>query len=130
MNAERAPSAQAVRRALDEIKDPCSVAASVPIGLEQMGMVESIKISGNGHVEVGLRLTSPSCEMIAFLRRETQRRVARLPAVTGVSVRQDRGLDWEPEMIAPDAQARRRQALRARMTAAGMPPRARPARGA
>jgi metal-sulfur cluster biosynthetic enzyme len=100
-----------IRRVLDEIKDPCSVAASVPMGLDEMGLVKSVDISPTGRVDIELRLTSPFCEMIAFLRNETLRRVGELPGVTEVCVRQDSGLDRDPEMIAPDARARRRRRL-------------------
>jgi len=37
--------------------------------------------------------------------------VGELPGVTEVSVRHDSGLDWDHDMIAPEAQARRRRRL-------------------
>jgi metal-sulfur cluster biosynthetic enzyme len=100
-----------IRRVLDEIKDPCSVAASVPMGLDEMGLVKSVDISPTGRVDIELRLTSPFCEMIAFLRNETLRRVGELPGVTEVCVRHDSWLDWDPDMIAADARARRQRRL-------------------
>lgn len=102
---------QDIRRVLDEIKDPCSVAASSPMGLSEMGIVKSVDIARNGQVEVELRLTSPFCEMIAYFRNEALAKIGKLPGVTAVSVTHDSGLDWEPEMIAPEAQARRKQRL-------------------
>jgi len=102
---------RAVRRVLDEVKDPCSVAAAVPMGLDEMGLIKSVRVCSGGQVEVEIRLTSPFCEMVAYFKRETLEKVARLPGVTGVSFRHDRGWDWDPDMIAPAAQARRRQRL-------------------
>lgn len=100
-----------VRRLLDEIHDPCSVATSVPMGLSEMGLVKSVEVSPAGRVEVELRLTSPFCEMVPYMKTEAERKVGELPGVTEVSVRHDGGLDWDHDMIAPQAQARRRQRL-------------------
>lgn len=100
-----------IREAIDEIKDPCSVAASVPMGLVEMGLVESVGISVHGQVQVQLRLTSPFCEMVAYMMRETVARVSALPGVTSVSVTHDSGLEWDHQMIAPEAQARRSERL-------------------
>ena len=102
---------QDVRTVLDEIKDPCSVAACVPMGLDEMGIVKAVHVGADGHVDVELRLTSPFCEMIAYMRNEAMAKVGSLPGVTGVSVRHDAGFDWDPDMIAPQAQARRRQRI-------------------
>ncbi len=102
---------QDVRRILDEIKDPCSVAASVPMGLSEMGIVKSVDIQSDGRVEIELRLTSPFCEMIAFMKNEALAKIGSLPGVTAVLVRHDSGLDWDHDFIAPEAQARRQRRL-------------------
>jgi metal-sulfur cluster biosynthetic enzyme len=100
-----------IRATLDDIKDPCSVAASIPMGLDEMGIVKSVAIADSGQVDIGLRLTSPVCEMIGYMRKEAIARIGALPGVTGVSVSHDSGLDWDHDMIAPEAQARRQHRL-------------------
>lgn len=105
------PAERDIRAILDEIKDPCSVAASIPMGLDEMGIVKSVKIAGSGQVEIGLRLTSPVCEMIGYMRKEAMAKIGALPGVTGVSVSHDSGLDWDHDMISPEAQARRQRRL-------------------
>ena len=109
------PTESAVRLLLDEIKDPCSVAASVPMGLSEMGLVKSVAIEPDGRVDIELRLTSPVCEMVAYMRNEALARIAQLPGVTDVRVTHDSGLDWDHDLIAPEAQARRRRHLDALM---------------
>lgn len=104
-------SEEDIRQILDDIKDPCSVATSVPMGLNEMGIIKSVCIDPAGHVDVELRLTSPFCEMISFMRNEALAKIGGLPGVTGVSVRHDSGLDWDHDLIAPGAQARRQQRL-------------------
>lgn len=100
-----------VRKILDAIKDPCSVATGVPMGLDEMGIVKRVEVGADGHVEVEFRLTSPFCEMIAYMRNEALAKVGALAGVTRVSVGHDAGLDWDPDLIAPAAQARRQQRL-------------------
>lgn len=100
-----------IRAILDDIKDPCSVAAAIPMGLDEMGIVKSVTLGRSGHVEIALRLTSPVCEMIGYMRSEAIARISALPGVCGVSVSHDSGLDWDHDMIAPAAQARRESRL-------------------
>jgi metal-sulfur cluster biosynthetic enzyme len=96
---------------LDEIKDPCSAASGVPMGLGEMGLIDAVDISASGDVEVKLRLTSPFCHMIGFMTKEAIAKLEALPSVRSVSVRADNGLDWSPTMISPAAQRRRQQRL-------------------
>ena len=100
-----------IYRVLDEIHDPCSTAMSIPMGLAEMGLIKHVHVSTGGHVEVTLRLTSPFCEMIGFMKTEAIRRVGALEGVAEVAVNHDSGLDWDHDLIAPQAQQRRRLRL-------------------
>ena len=81
------------------------------MGLTEMGLVGSVEIEDDGDVTVHLRLTSPFCHMIAFMQSEAQNEVGALPGVRSVRVTGDHGLDWSPDLISPEAQARRRRQL-------------------
>lgn len=100
-----------IRQALDEVKDPCSLASGVPLGLSEMGLVRDVDISPEGDVNIGLRLTSPFCHMIGFFKKEVIRIVSEIPGVRNVSMRADEGLDWSPSDISPAAAARRKEML-------------------
>lgn len=102
---------RAAYRVLDGIHDPCSVASSVPMGLAEMGVVGSVAVSAEGRVLVSLRLTSPFCEMISFMRSESVNRIEALDGVTECVVEHDSGFDWDHHMIAPAAAERRRLRL-------------------
>lgn len=104
---------------LDEIKDPCSLAAGTPLGLAEMGLVKQVAISDAGEVMVDLRLTSPFCHMIGFFKQEAIRRIEALPGVTSADISADNGLDWSPSDIAPAARARRDAHVRQMESAAG-----------
>jgi metal-sulfur cluster biosynthetic enzyme len=113
----------AILERLDEIKDPCSCAGGVPMGLGEMGLVDSVDISPAGDVAIRLRLTSPFCHMIGFMKKEAIAKVGALPAVRSVSLEADNGLDWSPSMISEAAQRRRQQRLDlVQMAASGGPP--------
>ena len=96
---------------LNEIQDPCSVAAGTSIGLTEMGLVDAVTVSADGDVRINLRLTSPTCNMLGFMAEEAHARVRGLPGVRSVDVVADAGLDWSPSMMAPAAQQRRRERL-------------------
>lgn len=101
----------AVLDCLDTIVDPCSAASVAPMGLVSMGLVRQVRISPTGEVDVDLRLTSPSCFMIAYLSTESVKRVGALPGVSAVRVHPDEGLDWSPELINAASTEHRRQGL-------------------
>jgi len=96
-----------VRAALNEIKDPCSLAAGTPLGLTEMGLVKDVQIDAAGRVEISLRLTSPFCHMIGFFKSEAIRLVSALPGVTHVQLKADNGLDWSPDDMETAARQRR-----------------------
>lgn len=96
-----------IHAALDEIKDPCSLAAGTPLGLTEMGLVKEVRISADGAVTIDLRLTSPFCHMIGFFKTEAVARIGELPGVMSVTLNADNGLDWSPRDISPVAVERR-----------------------
>ncbi|MFE7157001.1 metal-sulfur cluster assembly factor [Streptomyces sp. NPDC057636] len=92
-----------VMERLNRVQDPCSVAAGRPMGLVDMGLIKQVDITGPGDVTVYLRLTSPACYLMTFLKRESVREVSSCVGVTSVEVHPDEGLDWSPQLIAPTA---------------------------
>lgn len=103
-----------IERLLDTIGDPCSVAQGVPMGLAEMGIVERVTVDREGHAEIRLRLTSPSCMMVGYFTVEAERLLLGIPGIRSVAVSTDIGLDWRPDMMSAAAKRRRRQALLAR----------------
>lgn len=96
-----------ITAAMNEIKDPCSLAAGTPMGLDEMGLVKQVAIEPGGRVAISLRLTSPFCHMIGFFKTEAIKRIGELPGVTHVELIADNGLDWSPTLISPAAALRR-----------------------
>ena len=117
-SAAKRDTVEAIRRQLNSIGDPCSVAHGTPMGIEEMGLIERIDIDDDGHVAVALRLTSPCCLNVGYFDVETRTRILQVPGVRSVDVTTDRGLDWDPSMMSDDAKRRRRQSLLRRGIAA------------
>lgn len=101
------PSDAAIRAVLDTIHDPCSAANGTPMGLDEMGLIDTLEIGDGGDVAISLRLTSPFCHMIGFFKQEAQSRLLALPGVTSVAFSADNGLDWSPDRMGAAAQQRR-----------------------
>lgn len=96
-----------IRDELDAIKDPCSLASGIPLGLTEMGIVDVVTVTPEGAATVSLRLTSPFCHMIGFFKNETDRIVGALPGINSVTLIADDGLDWSPSRISAAGQAKR-----------------------
>ena len=65
------------------------------MGLSEMGLIKTVRINPDGSVGIELRLISPFCEMISFMKSEAIAKVGALPGVTGVTVIHDSGFDWD-----------------------------------
>jgi metal-sulfur cluster biosynthetic enzyme len=104
-----------VRAALNEIRDPCSVAAQTPVGLWDMGLITAVDI-GEGGVEICVRPTFPGCLFVGHFDREIRARLAALPWCSSVRIAIDSSTVWTEADMAPGARRsleRRRAAARA-----------------
>ena len=90
-----------VMELLNEVLDPCSVAARRPMGLVEMGLVERVDLPPTGRIEVHLRLTSPACYLMTHLQDKVVAGLSALAGGPGVTVHVDEGLDWSPRLMAP-----------------------------
>jgi metal-sulfur cluster biosynthetic enzyme len=104
-----------IRAALDEIADPCSVAAGAPAGIVAMGLVRQLAITeAPGGVAVALRIgvTEPGCMMGASFAIRAREALEALPEVVAVDVELDHANDWLPGDLDP-AYAQRLERVRA-----------------
>lgn len=95
-----------VRAVLNRIFDPCSVAARVPVGIVDVGIVDGVGIGG-GAVRVELLLTSPHCLYMGHFEQVITERLSGLPWVTDVRVvHADSAEIWDEGRMAPEARER------------------------
>lgn len=112
MSASRAVHEADVRARINAIVDPCSTAMAEPIGIDDFGIVQHVRIDG-GEVEVVLLPTSPHCLFLGLFEEEIEQRLRTLPGVTSVRVTLTDGAEvWDEQRIAPTARRRLQQRRR------------------
>ncbi len=95
----------AVRDCLNTIVDPCSIAASAPAGLVDMGMVSALTIEdlrGGAHravIQIGI--THPFCMMAGVFLNEVRQRVPQIAGIAEVEVSLDNETLWTPDRMTP-----------------------------
>jgi ATP-binding protein involved in chromosome partitioning len=76
-----APTRDAVHAALATVSDP-----EIHRPITDLGMVESIDVRADGHVAVGVLLTTQGCPLRDRITRDVTAAVEKVPGVVGVSV--------------------------------------------
>jgi len=112
------PAESIITERLAGVVDPCSTASVLPVNIVDLGLIRDVVLAG-GVLSVYLRLTSPSCMMVAYIAREVTEKLGGMDGVTQVCVIPDEGLDWEPSMMDERVAAERSR----RLTQLGMPAR-------
>ena len=80
------------------------------MSIVELGLVRDVALD-DGVLTVYLRLTSPSCMMVAYIAKEVVARLNGLPGVATVRVAADEGLDWDPSMMDQHVAAERARRL-------------------
>ena len=97
---------QTVRERLRDVLDPCSVAAGNSMDIVEMGLIRRLEIS-DGHLDVYLCLTSPTCPMLEHFAKESRRVLADVAGVDTIELHGDTGMDWTADRLSPQARSRR-----------------------
>jgi metal-sulfur cluster biosynthetic enzyme len=109
-------TADDIRARLNEIADPCSIAAGAPAGLVEMGLVRDVTVRDapdGAVVRVRIGLTEPGCMMGASFVVRTRECLEGLPGIACVDVELEHDCDWTPRDLDP-GYASRLQTMRAR----------------
>lgn len=88
---------EAVRKALHNVCDPCSIAANAPVSILDMGLVRGWTMDEDGNLVVSMALTSPSCTMGPHMMRAAEQLLAEIPGVASARVEVDPTVFWTPE---------------------------------
>lgn len=95
-----------VTSALQQVCDPCSIAAHAPLSIIEMGLVRDISIDGDGNVRVQMCVTSPSCTMAPNMVQGAETLLRQIEGVTSVVIDVDPGVFWTPADMTPDGRAK------------------------
>ncbi len=91
-----------IEAALGVVYDPCSVQASAPLSVVDMGLVTRIDIDAQGAVRIGMRATSPWCTMLGCIMEAVENTVRKLEGVADVLVEVDTSSTWSEADLTPD----------------------------
>jgi metal-sulfur cluster biosynthetic enzyme len=86
----------AIRSALHQICDPCSIAAQAPVSILDMGLVRDWDIDDEGNLTVRMALTSPSCTMGPHMIRAAEQLLSAVPGLKSARVEVDPNVLWTP----------------------------------
>lgn len=111
-NPTTAELEEEIRGVLNEIVDPCSAAAGVPVGLVDMGIVRNVEINGSA-LRIVLLPTFPTCRFVPIFELEVRKRLGDVDLSVNVEVA---GPDvvWDESDMVPDARRRLEESRRRR----------------
>lgn len=90
-----------VEAALGGVYDPCSVQASAPLSVIDMGLVTDIAIADGGVVHIKMRPTSAWCTMIGSIMQGVEERVSAVAGVTAVDIEIHQDKPWSEADLTP-----------------------------
>jgi metal-sulfur cluster biosynthetic enzyme len=90
------PSQEVIRAQLSKVPEPCGLLMREPIDICEMGLVDSITVTG-GQVSMVLVLTDPSCVHFNGLRRYITDVLLELPGIDAVEVGISTTILWTPD---------------------------------
>ena len=93
------PTADQVREALSEVKDP-----ELNLGIIELGLLYDVTVEGaNGeHVTVTMTLTSPMCPVGPLFKQSVEDRTKAVEGVESVKVEITFSPPWDPKTMASD----------------------------
>jgi metal-sulfur cluster biosynthetic enzyme len=105
-----------IRAALDQVMDPCSVAAGRPLSLLAMGLVPGWEMRGSTlHIRFGV--TFAGCTMAPHFLEAARTLLLQIDGIDAVDAVVDTSFVWVPEQVPPPALEGRPQAWRERVSA-------------
>jgi len=92
------PDAATVISMLKTIYDP-----EIPVDIYELGLIYEVKISGEGHVDIEMTLTSPNCPVAESLPAEVEQKVGGIPGASGAKVHIVFDPPWSQDMMSEEA---------------------------
>jgi metal-sulfur cluster biosynthetic enzyme len=94
-----------IETALGVVYDPCSVQASAPLSVIDMGLVTRIDVDAQNGVHIFMRATSPWCTMLGCIMETVEATVRKIDGVSGVVVEVDATTTWSENDLTAEGAA-------------------------
>lgn len=85
-----------IRDALEQVCDPCSIAANAPLSIIDMGLVRGWTVE-DGHLLVTMCVTSPGCTMGPNMVRAAEELLNAIDGLKSARVEFDPSIFWTPD---------------------------------
>jgi metal-sulfur cluster biosynthetic enzyme len=85
-----------IRAALEQVCDPCSIAANAPLSILDMGLIQGWSVDKEGNLRVRMCLTSPSCTMSPHIVKAAEGMLSSIRGVKSARVEVDPEVFWTP----------------------------------
>ncbi|MED7925972.1 iron-sulfur cluster assembly protein [Nonomuraea sp. LP-02] len=100
-----------VLEACNEVQDPCSLGVGQPMGIVDMGLVESVDVrsAADGRVTVDLTLTTtaPGCMYSPYFEQSVRRELAgKVSDLGDVAITWGDSTEWDESRMTPAGRAR------------------------
>jgi metal-sulfur cluster biosynthetic enzyme len=88
---------EAISQALEQVCDPCSIAANAPVSILDMGLVRTWSVDDQANLIVRMCVTSASCTMGPHMVRAAEELLSKIPGLNSVKVEIDAAVFWSPK---------------------------------
>jgi metal-sulfur cluster biosynthetic enzyme len=113
---------EAIRAALHQVCDPCSIAANAPVSILDMGLVRGWSVDAECNLVVRMALTSPSCTMGPHMMRGAEELLSAIPGLKSARVEVDAAMFWTPAELTENGRAVLESRRRASLASANVRP--------
>jgi metal-sulfur cluster biosynthetic enzyme len=88
-----------IRAALEQVCDPCSIAANAPLSIIDMGLIRGWLVDEQGNIRVRMCLTTPSCTMSPNMVKAAEKLLSAIPGASSARVEVDPETFWTPDLM-------------------------------
>lgn len=76
----------------------------IPVNIYDLGLIYSIDLDENGHLEIDMTLTAPNCPAVDFIVEDVRMKVLSVEGVNDVNVNIVFEPAWDKSMMSEEAQ--------------------------
>jgi len=76
----------------------------IPVNIYDLGLIYRIELEENGHLDIDMTLTAPSCPAVDFIVEDVRMKTEGLLGVTSVDVNIVYDPPWDKSMMSEEAQ--------------------------
>ncbi len=76
----------------------------IPVNIYDLGLIYRIEVSEDGHLDIDMTLTAPSCPAVDFIVEDVRMKTEGLMGITSVDVNIVYDPPWDKSMMSEEAQ--------------------------